>query len=172
MQRLFLFGKHSSVGVPMSRRHWKKVQPRDLRDAMELCTEYARDKHHRSVEQIADLMGEVNKWTLYKWIESGSLPVRKVKPFEHACGIDFVSRWLAMGDNKMVIAIPTGRKVEANDVLALQESTNEAIGALLKFYKAEADEAQTLASLQTALERLAWHKGNVEKYRQPELPFE
>ena len=47
------------------RRNWKKVQPRDLRDAMDLCTEYARDKHNRSVDQIAELMGEVNKWTRF-----------------------------------------------------------------------------------------------------------
>lgn len=155
----------------MSRRNWKKVQPSHLNQAMELCLAYARDKHNRSVEGVATLMG-VNHWTLYKWLESGGIPARLIKPFEHACGIDYISRWLAMSDNKLVIDIPNGRDGNADDILALQEASNEAVGALLKFYNQQADRQQTLDAVQNALERMAWHKGNVEKFHQPELPME
>jgi hypothetical protein len=109
---------------------------------------------------------------LYKWIEAGSMPVRLVKAFEHACGIDFLSRWLAMSGNKLVIEIPIGKIADPDDIQALQEITHAAIGSLLKFYKEQADSDETLAAVQTALERLAWHRANVEKCRQPELPFD
>jgi len=71
-----------------------------------------------------------------------------------------------------VIAIPKGRNGAPEDIQALQAITHEAIGALIKFYADQADADATLAAVQTALERMAWHKGNVEKYRQPELPFD
>jgi hypothetical protein len=146
----------------MPKRNWKRAQPRDLRHAMDLCLEYARERFNRSVDNVADL----------KWIEAGSMPVRKVKAFEHACGIDFLSRWLAMSGNKLVIEIPIGKLADPEDVQALQEITHAAIGSLIKFYKEQADSDETLAAVQTALERLAWHRANVEKCRQPELPFD
>ena len=157
----------------MTARNWKTAQPRDLRDAMDLCVSYARDKHNRSIDTVAELMGEVNKWTLYKWMQEASLPLRLVKPFEHACGIDYVSRWLVIsGGNKLVIDIPKGRQGTPEDIQALQVVSHDAIGLLIKFYAQQATIEETQAALQTALERMAWHKGNVEKYRQPELPFD
>jgi len=156
----------------MSRRNWKTVQPLDLRNAMELCLEYAKAKHNRSVDTIADLMSLASKWTLYKWIQEASMPAKSIKGFEHACGIDYVSRWLVVSSGKLVIEIPKGRKGKADDIQELQLATNEAVGALLKFYTDQSDAEATLAAIQTALERMAWHKVNVEKYRQPELPFD
>lgn len=155
----------------MPKRIWKRVQPGHLNQAMEFCLEYAREKNNLSVEGVAALMG-VNHWTLYKWLESGGMPVRLVKPFEHACGIDFVSRWLAMGGNKMVIDIPKGRGGNADDLMTLQEACLEAVSALIKFYNNKLALDETLAAIQNALERMAWHKVNVEKSSQPEIPFE
>lgn len=156
----------------MSRRNWSKAQPKSLRNAMELCLDYAKLKHNRSIETVAELMGEVNKWTLYKWIEAGSLPLRLLHPFEHACGIDFVSRWLVISRGKLIIDIPIGRKGGPEDIQALQASAHDAIGAVITFYSDRADAATTLAAVQTAMEGFAWHRLNVEKYHQPELPFD
>lgn len=153
------------------KRNWKRVQANHLNQSMELCLEHARDKHNRSVEGVAALMG-VNHWTLYKWLESGGMPARLIKSFEHVCGIDFVSRWLAMHDNKLVIDIPKGRNGNADDIMALQESSTDAVSALLRFYNNKADIDETLVAVQNALERLAWHKVNVQKYHQPEIPFD
>jgi hypothetical protein len=172
MQDGFLFGSLRKVLSPMSGRNWKRVQARDLRDAMDLCLEYAKVKHNRSVDTVADLMSLASKWTLYKWMQEASMPARSIKGFEHACGIDFVSRWLVVSGGKLVIDIPKGRKGGPEDIQALQASTHEAIGALMKFYEDKSNAEETLAAVQTALERMAWHKGNVEKYRQPELPFD
>ncbi len=155
----------------MAKRNWKSVQARDLRDAMDLCLEYAREKHNRSVDTVADLMALTSKWTLYKWVQEASLPARFIKGFEHACGIDFVSRYLVASDNKLVIEIPRGRNVSPHDIQVLQATAHEAIGEFIKFYKDQQNLEETLAAAQTVLERFAWHKGNVEKFQQPELPF-
>ncbi|MEC4750032.1 hypothetical protein [Methylomicrobium sp. Wu6] len=154
------------------RRNWKRVQPSSLRDAMDLCLEYAREKHNQSIDNIADTMGLASKWTLYKWVQEANLPSRMIRPFEHACGIHLVSRWLAVSSGKLVIDFPRGKLASPEDIHTLQEVTHDAIGALIKFYADQADTVETLAAVQTALERLAWHKINVEKSHQPELPFD
>jgi hypothetical protein len=156
----------------MPKRNWKRVQPYSLRDAMDKCLDYARETHNRSVDTVADLMGLPSKWTLYKWIEAGSMPVRMVKAFEHACGVDFLSRWLAMSGDKLVIDIPRGRHVGPDAMHTLQVTLNDTVGALLDFYADKIGVEQTTAMLQTAMEQLAWHKINVEKAHQPELPFD
>lgn len=156
----------------MTGRQWNKVQPKSARDAMQLCLEHARVKHNRSVDTVAEMMGEVNKWTFYKWLETGSLPLRLIKSYEHACGIDFVSRWLVISSGKLVIEIPAGRAVDVNDIQVLQASAHEAIGHLIRFYSGDEGYTATLATVQAALEQLVWHKINVEKFQQPEIPFE
>ena len=156
----------------MSARNWKRTQPRDLRDAMNLCLEYAKVKHNLSVDSVADRMGLVNKWTLYKWVQECNLPARLIKSFEHSCGIDFVSRWFVISEGKMLIDIPKGRKGTPEDIQTLLAVTHESNGAVMRFYKNEISVEEALAAIQTALENTAWHKVNIEKYRQPELPFD
>lgn len=153
----------------MSRRNWKKVQPTSLRHAMELCKDHAREQRNYSVERIAEEMGQEDHWTLYKWFQSGRMPAVLIPAFEAACGIDFVSRWLATRSGKLTIDIPTGRTVKASDVVALQEVLHSAVGSLLAFYDDKKEVAETLADITNALESLAWHKGNVEQHSQPQL---
>ncbi|PPD36772.1 MAG: hypothetical protein CTY18_03020 [Methylomonas sp.] len=155
----------------MSKLDWRKVRPLDLRDAMEWCTKYARAKHNYSVDNIADLMG-VNKWTLYKWIADADMPARLIKPFEHVCGVNYVSKWLVESAGKMVVDIPKGKKCGVNDLQRLQASYHDSVGELIRFYDGGADVEKTLSAIQAALEQTAWHRSNVQKYRQPELPFE
>lgn len=155
----------------MSRQNWKAIKPLDLQSAMEWCTKYAKAKHNRSVDTIADLMG-VNKWTLYKWMADADMPARLIKTFEHACGVNYVSRWLIESSGQMVLDVPTGKKCGATDIQHLQQDYHAAVGLLMSFYEELGEVDETLAALQTALEHTAWHQGNVKKYRQPELPFD
>lgn len=156
----------------MSRRNWKNTQPHDLRDAMDLCVDYAREKHNRSVDSIADLMGVPSKHTLYKWIADANMPAIRIKSFEHACGIDFVSRWFVISSGKLVIDVPKGRKGTPEDIQVLQAAAHAAIGELMKFYEQKTDVPAVLVAIQNVLENFAWHKGNVEKFQQPEIPFD
>ena len=80
----------------MMRRNWKRVHPSSLHDALRLCKDHALEKRNCSVERkrIAELM-DVTADLLYKWLSNGRMPVSSVPAYEHICGINFVSRWLA-----------------------------------------------------------------------------
>jgi len=156
----------------MKRLIWKNRQPTSLRHGMELCLEYARFKHNRSVGRVADLMGLANPWSLYKWMENGRLPSVLIRPFETACGIDYVTRFIAHSAHKLLVDIPTGRKATSKDVNALQASFTNAVGLLLKFYEERQEVDETLSSLYQVMEQLALHQGQVEKFKQPELDLE
>lgn len=155
----------------MADKVWK-VQARSLVHAFNLCVQYARKRHNRSVEQIADLMGLSQAWRLYKWIDEANMPARHLRGFEHACGANFVTRYYAHAGHQLLIDIPRGRNVDAADLNTLQSITNDAVGALIAFAAGKADTDATIASITTAMEGLAWHRGNVEKHQQPELELE
>jgi hypothetical protein len=155
----------------MSRRNWKQVNPRSLREAMELCKDYAMSVHRRGVERIAELAGEESHWTVYGWLRDGSIPGKKIPAFQHACGCDFVTRWLAHGDGKLLIDVPPGRRIQAEDVQALQGTLNDAMGALLGLASGKLDADQAGAEITAAMEALAWHRENTRKADQPELEF-
>ncbi len=153
----------------MSIRNWKHFSPTSLRHALEGCKDYAREIKNLSVERIADQMGVVDHWTLYKWIQTGRIPANMIRPFEATCGIDFVTHWLAANNGKLLIDIPTGRTPCGEDMVALQRTATEAVSKLLDFYAGRCDASETLAAIKTGMSGLAWHHKNVEKHLQPEL---
>lgn len=156
----------------MTRRHWKNLHPSSLPHAIELCLEHARAIHNRSVDTVADLMGLTNKWVLYKWMESGRLPANMIAPLQHACGIGYVTRWLAHAERKLLIDIPTGRTATAQDIQELQAAMHEAVGQLIHFYNGKADADQTVAAISAVMQDMAWHRHNVGKHAQPEFNLE
>jgi hypothetical protein len=158
----------------MTRRNWKRIQPTSLRNALELCKDYARERKNLSVERIADQMGLSDHWTIYKWLQNGRIPANLIRPFEAACGIDYVTRWLAASAGRLLIDIPTGRGVTAEDILSLHSVMNAAATQILDFYEKtpRPDANDVLAAIQGAMQTLAWHRCNVEKHLQPELDFQ
>jgi hypothetical protein len=153
-------------------RNWKKTVATSLCHAMELCLEHAREKHNRSVDRIAELIGLANKFTLYKWVESGKLPAIQVRPFEHACGCDFVTKYLGHAAGKLVIDMPVGRVADSQDVQRVQGSCHTAVGALMEFYDGKRTPEETIAAITVAMEDLAWHRLNAAKVAAPELDFD
>ncbi|MGO2703382.1 hypothetical protein ACTXN4_01825 [Pseudomonas helleri] len=155
----------------MSRRRWKLIRPTSLRNAMELCKEYAREVHNKGMQRIADEMGVTDHWTVYKWLQTARMPACMIRPYEQACGCDYVTRWIAASAGRLTIEIPSGRKCAAEDMQALQELLNTAAGKLMAFYAKNSEAEETLASIQTAMESLAWHRGNVSQSSNPQLDF-
>ena len=100
----------------MTRRNWKTLQPSSLREAMELCKDHAREKLNKSVERVAEEMGLADHWSLYKWLQNGRMPLVLVRPYELACGIDYVTRWMAASNGRLLVQIATGRKLNHTDV--------------------------------------------------------
>ena len=153
------------------RRNWKRLQPTSLRHALELCKEHARERLNRSVERIADEMGITDHWTVYKWLQTGRIPANLIRPFESACGIDYVTRWIAASAGKMLVDIPTGRRLEGTDVVALHNGFGAALQLLTDFYAGgeQADPTATLEALRNHLQQVAAHHLNVTNFTQPEL---
>lgn len=150
-------------------RNWKRLQPTSLRHALELCKEHARERLNRSVERIADEMGITDHWTVYKWIQTGRIPANLIRPYEVACGIDYVTRWVAASAGKMLVDIPTGRRLEGADVIALHNGFGAALQLLTDFYAAKAQPDAVIAALTTHLQDVAWHRANVAQFATPEL---
>ncbi|MFJ4141443.1 hypothetical protein [Pseudomonas sp. NPDC089734] len=155
----------------MTRRRWKGIQPTSLRHALELCKDFAKDIHNQSVERIAVEMGLSDHWTLYKWLQTGRMPANLIRPYERACGCDYVTRWIAASAGRLTIEMPSGRKCSAEDMQALQELLTTASGKLLAFYSKNSEADETLAAIQAAMEALAWHNGNVVQTQNPQLEF-
>lgn len=152
----------------MTRRRWKKVYPRDMQEAIRLCLDYAMHKHGRSVQRVADLNG-VSEWVIYKWMSEGSIPSKRIRPFEFACDCTFITEYLCAGAQKLAIDIPRGREVDQSDLLALQTKANETVNQLARFYHGEAEAAEVLTTLTDAMTALAGHRANVDKVEAPEL---
>lgn len=156
----------------MSRRNWRTVNPRSLREAIELCKDYALEKHRRSVERIAELAGEESQWTVYGWLRDGSIPGKKIHAFQHACGCDFITRYLAHSSGLLLVPIPPGRRIDVDDVHRLQSTLNSAVSALLGFATGSMDADQVANEITTAMEALAWHRENAQRSHQPELDLD
>ena len=153
------------------RRNWKRLQPISLRHALELCKEHARERLNRSVERIADEMGITDHWTVYKWLQTGRIPANLIRPFEAACGMDYVSRWVAASAGKMLVDIPIGRRLQNADVVSLHNGFGAALQLLTDFYGDKADPEATIAALTAHLEDVSWHRANVVQFATPELDF-
>lgn len=126
----------------------------------------------RSVERIAELAGEDSQWTVYGWLRDGSMPLKKAHAFQHACGCDFVTRWLAHSSGMLLVPIPPGRQADVDDVHRLQGALNAAVAALLGFASGEMDADQVGTEITTAMEALAWHRENTQRSHQPELELD
>lgn len=155
----------------MTSRNWKHP-PQSLPQAMEACLRHAQEKHRRSVERIAGLMGLPNPWSIYKWVESGRLPAILIGPFELACGADYVTRYLAHAGHRLIIDIPTGRMPAAADLQTVQAASHAALGALIDFAAGRVQPNHVIDAVTEAMEQLAWHRENARKTDQPELELE
>lgn len=153
----------------MAKRNWKAFRPNSLLAALEGCVDFAREKHNRSVDRIADLMGLPSKWTLYKWLSNGAMPANMLAPFEHACGCNYATAYLTVATGRLVIAFPTGRLIGTGDIQETQQICHSAVGALLAFSEGKQSAEDTKAALLSAIERLAYEHAHVTRHQQPEL---
>jgi hypothetical protein len=156
----------------MTRRNWKTLQPTSLRHALELCKDHARERLNKGVERIADDMGLADHWALYKYLQRGSMPANLIRPYELACGIDFVTRWFAGTSGKLLVDMASGRKLNQADVADLHKHFATALELLAQFYDKPTDPTATLAALTTHMAHVAWHRENVAQHITPQLELE
>lgn len=156
----------------MPKRNWRAYRPTSLRDAIEACVEFARERHQMSIDRLADEIGLTSKWTLYKYLQEASIPARLIRPFEAACRCTYVTQHLAASARKLLVDLPSGRKAGPGDIHAVQEACNAAVGALLAFAAGSTDAVATRGAIDTAIERLARERAEVDRHSQPDLIME
>ena len=139
-------------------------------DATQMCLEFAMKKHNRGVKRVADLMG-VLLTTLYKWMGESRMPVNMIAPFESACGVTYVTEYLCAQAHLLAVEMPSGRKLTQTDVMQLQMHFAETTSMLIGFNDSGADGEGTAAALTGLMGEIGWHRANVEKCTQPELPL-
>ncbi|WP_234270891.1 hypothetical protein [Billgrantia ethanolica] len=139
-----------------------------MNHAIRLCLDYALHKHNRSVARIGDLVG-VSEWAIHKWVAEGSMPSKRIRPFEFACGCTFVTQYIATSALKLVIDIPSGQAADQDSLLDLQNQVNDAVSLLTRFYRGEVEAADVLEGTTQAMKQLAGHRENVIKAKAPEL---
>lgn len=151
-------------------RNWKRLQPTSLRNALELCKDHGREKLNKSVEKIAEEMGLTDHWTLYKWFQNGRIPANLIRPYEAACGIDFVTRWIAASSGRLLVEVATGRNLNHADIVAMHEHFAGTVKLLTSFYAAPGTApAETIAAITKHMEHMAWHRSNVVQHANPQL---
>lgn len=157
----------------MNIKRWKSYQPTSLRDALHACKEVARLRLNLSVERIAERMGLEDHWVLYKWVANGRMPAVLLTAYEHACGCDYVTRWMAATAGKLLVDIPKGLAPQPADLPAMNTNFAQAYQLLADFYAAESppDTAAILEALRRHMEQVAYHHKNVAAYATPELDF-
>lgn len=152
----------------MTRKRWTTRQPKSMQEAIRLCLDFSLHKHNRSVARVGELCG-VTEWTIYKWMQEGSIPSIRIRPFEFACGATFVTQYIGLSAGKLLIDIPSGRDVDQNDLMDLQNTVNSAVKLLTDFYRGKAEGNDVLLGVTAAMEQLAGHRENVRKHSEPEL---
>lgn len=131
--------------------------------------DYAKDVRNLSVERIADRMGIPSHFTLYKWLEEARMPALMIRPFEHACGISFVTQYLAASDHQLLVPMPASKPAKDTDLLALQGSFSQAISILVAFYQGQEEAEAAKAELARHMAEVASHHTRVERMENPEL---
>ncbi len=145
--------------------------PNNIQEAVERCVEDVRKREPQlSIDRLGERVGE-RSWTIYKWMESGCIPLQKVMAFEYACGAHHVTRYLCAAANLLAVPMPTGRLPAAGDIELVQSTCSEAVTALLRYGVGNATVDATDAALTKAMGQLAAERANVQRSEQPELAF-
>ena len=143
-------------------------RPRSFQHAMELCLQFALEQHNLDVESIADRMGLANHWTLYGWMESGQLPCVSIRPFELACGADYITQWICASAGKLVFQTPTGVSCGEAQIGEIQTLFSDAMANLISFYRHENPAEEAIEAINAVILGLIWQRENVAHLAQLE----
>lgn len=136
-----------------------------------MCKDHAKAKHNLSVERIADEMG-LTAVRLYQHLENGDMPLSRVRSYQRACRCNYVTLYMAHGDECMLIKIPNGKKLSDDQMLNINATFHTALSMLTQFYQTAENPEAALAALTSHMATTAWHRANIEKHLQPEFDFE
>lgn len=154
----------------MTKTYWNRVVPHNINHALRLCKQHGIEKNQMSVERLADaLMATAD--TLYKWIGNARLPVNAIVAYEQACGINFITQYLAHSQGFLLVPVPSGKRAEHKDLAELQLFMTEVSALIIKCHNGSCNAQTAIDGISTLMKDLAWQQNNIGKINtpQPEL---
>lgn len=151
----------------MSKTYWKRVVPHNMNHAIQLCKQHALEKKNMSVARIADHLA-ITTDLLYKWLGNGRIPANHIFAYEQACGINFITQYLAHSQGLLLIEVPSGRKAQNKDLTDLQVFMTEVGALLIKAHDDRSTPQETMDAIKVLMHDLAWHQKNVAKMDAPQ----
>jgi hypothetical protein len=153
----------------LNRKHGKRLA-HSFGEATQMCLDHSVKRHNRGSKRVADLIG-VKLDTLYKWLSEDRMPMNMIGPFENACGVTYVTEYMCAQAHLLAVEMPTGRKLTQTDIMELQRSFSDAISLLIGFQQSSVESSQASCALTGLMGEIGWHRANVERHSQPDLPM-
>lgn len=151
-----------------SRKNWNKIVPNSPVHALQLCKEFAVDKHQMSIERIADRMGTTRE-SLYKYISNGTMHASMLIAFEQACGKAYMTQYSAHSQGFLLVEAPSGKRAKTKDVIELQALMVQVAGLILRAFDGTADIGETVALIKKLMEDLAYQERNLTSFESPQM---
>lgn len=120
-----------------------------------------------SAERIADALG-VSVWCLYKWLETGRMPINVIPAYERACGSHYVTEALAKASQAVVVDYPAGRRPTAEELHAFQGKLIAAMGVLIDLESGSATAEQADEVIWAAIQAMMCQTLNVQAMADPQ----
>jgi hypothetical protein len=133
----------------------------DLAEAINACLKHANEHYGLSVKDIAPGMN-TKMFTLFKWIESGKMPLNVVAQFENLCHARYITRHLAEVSGFILVTCPRGMETPENALVTLNKTTVEAVGSVAGFMSGDKSKRDAIKAIDTAIESLVWQKSRIQ----------
>ena len=155
----------------MARTNWKCIVPHNMNHAIQLCKQHALDNKNMSVARIADHLA-ITTDTLYKWLGNGRIPANHVFAYEQACGISFITEYLAHGQGYLLVKAPTGRKAEHKDLNKLQLYMAQVAAKIIEANEGDCTAQDAIDHIKVLMQDLAYQQKNVAAVQVPQTQFD
>lgn len=134
----------------VSKNKW--VSPID-KEIVQSCIDQAWQNHGRDIGDIARIMGIEPNWAVYKWAETGRLPLPEIRRFEEACETNLITRYLAESAGCFLIEPPKQPLSQERSLLVFQKHFISALAALTDLSEAKADIKPAVKALTALIEQ-------------------
>jgi hypothetical protein len=142
-----------------------------MNHAIQLCKQHALDNKNMSVARIADHLA-ITTDTLYKWLGNGRIPANHVFAYEQACGISFITEYLAHSQGFLLVKAPTGRKAEHKDLNKLQLYMAQVAAKIIEANEGECTAQDAIDHIKILMQDLAYQQKNVAAIQVPQTQFD
>lgn len=142
-----------------------------MNHAIQLCKQHALDNKNMSVARIADHLA-ITTDTLYKWLGNGRIPANHVFAYEQACGISFITEYLAHSQGYLLVKAPTGRKAEHKDLNKLQLYMAQVAAKIIEANEGDCTAQDAIDHIKVLMQDLAYQQKNVAAVQVPQTQFD